>query len=196
MAHTAIQPTLLALQGAPATKAPPLPRAVRDTADGVRSSVVSAGSRPESEKKAETATPIIDSLIPSWQPARFMTEGLVVLAILVAGMLLVSAGLMVVHRFYHFLKSGGWSKPPGEISEMGVVGVFTLKQAQSDQQQGDRVRDAEIKALNIRVDELAQNHDALTTSVGKISLVLAELSTRVDRTTPPGSAGKPGRVPR
>lgn len=137
---------------------------------------------PEPEKqKAQTSTPIIDNLVPGWQPARFSMQTLIVLAIVVAAMLLLSAGLMVVHRLVHFFKSDGWSKTPVEISELGVAGVFTLKQTQSVQQQGDRVRDTEIIALNARVDAALRNHDALADSVSEASGMLAVLNARIGR---------------
>ncbi|MBB4636103.1 hypothetical protein [Longimicrobium terrae] len=137
---------------------------------------------PEPEKqKAETSTPIIDNLVPGWQPARFSMQTLIVLAIVVAAMLLLSAGLMVVHRLFHFIKSGGWSKTPVEISELGVAGVFTLKQSQSDQQKTDRVRDTELAAVNERLDATVRNHNALTELVSEMSGVLAELNARIDR---------------
>lgn len=135
---------------------------------------------PEPEKpKAQTSAPIIDNLVPGWQPARFSMQTLIVLAIMVAAMLLLSAGLMVVHRLFHFLKSGGWSKTPVEISELGVAGVFTLKQTQSDQQATNRLRDDEIAKLNARLDEANQNHDRLTSAVDDLYGVSDELKTRV-----------------
>jgi hypothetical protein len=169
-------------------KAEPRPEAIpaesshysaRRTQDTVRAVAPAVRVAEVEKQKAQTSTPIIDNLVPGWQPARFSMQTLIVLAIIVAAMLLLSAGLMVVHRLFHFFKSSGWSKTPVEISELGVAGVFTLKQTQSDQQATNRLRDDEIVKLNARLDETNQNHDRLTSAVDDLYDVSDELKTRV-----------------
>lgn len=170
----------------------PSPDSTATAADTVRTAagqpIVIQVGQPQAaatEAKTEKPTPFVDNLVPSWQPARFGVQVLVVIGVLVGLALLVSVAINVAHRVYHFFASGGWDRQPAEIQELSVGGVLSLKQAQAAQQGSDLRRDAEIAALRKELDEYGEKHDALLASVAETQDIAAALSARLDALDPP-----------
>lgn len=125
---------------------------------------------PDPAKTASAEQPLIDRLVPGWQPARGVSQAAVTLAAVLILMLLVGGITSLGRRGVFFLKRREWKQPPPRIRawKLGPEGMSY------EINQDVNLEDERLRALTARVDTLVSNVHVLNTKLPQLSLDAAE----------------------
>jgi len=130
----------------------------------------SGNASAETQKTASAEQPIIDRLIPAWQPARGVSQTAITLAAVLVLMLLVGGITSLGRRGAFFLKRREWKQrpPPIRAWKLGPEGAsFELDRA-------GRLEDEHIRVLTERVDTIVSSVHVMNTTLSRLTLEGAE----------------------
>lgn len=137
---------------APAQNVPPQPT---PGASSAASAAPRAPGQPIAGPREAAAAeqPIIDRLIPGWQPARGVSQAAITLAGVLLLMLLVGAITSLTRRAIFFFRQREWKQPPPRIRawKLGPEGM-SYEMNQDAQFENERLR-----VLTERVDTIVSN---------------------------------------
>ncbi|MBB4636233.1 hypothetical protein [Longimicrobium terrae] len=127
-----------------------------------------APGRPagDPEKSATAQQPLLDRLIPAWQPARGVSQTAITLAAVLILMLLVAGITSLLRRAVFFFRTGEWKQPPPLIRgwKVGPDGAsFELDKA-------GRLEDEHIRVLTERVDTIVSIVHVMNATLSRLDL--------------------------